>query len=158
MASYDITMKQYNGSNYDTLYPKDISQQVLLNSSSIASAIGLTMANPTLADTVNQLQTNINNKSAIGSYVGTGEYGSNHKNSLTFAFVPKLVIVMGAYDGRAYYGIFINGSAYAGGFIFAYDVLYSCTWSDKTLYWYETSGADTQLNRNGTTYYYVAIG
>lgn len=35
-TEYNITQKQYNGTDYDTLYPQTTSQQVLLNDSAIS--------------------------------------------------------------------------------------------------------------------------
>lgn len=35
-TEYNITQKQYNGTDYDTLYPKTTSQQVLLNDGAIS--------------------------------------------------------------------------------------------------------------------------
>ena len=46
----DFTMRQYNGIDYDTLYPKSTSQQVLLNDSELASNLGLSGDNPTVND------------------------------------------------------------------------------------------------------------
>ncbi len=51
----DFTMRQYNGIDYDTLYPKSTSQQVLLNDSELASNLGLSGDNPTVNDGLNQL-------------------------------------------------------------------------------------------------------
>ena len=44
----DITMHQYNGTDYDTLYPKTTSQQILLNDSELANLYGVDSTNGTL--------------------------------------------------------------------------------------------------------------
>lgn len=46
----NITMKQFNGIDYDTIYPKNTSQQVLLNDSDLANSLGLTNTDPTVND------------------------------------------------------------------------------------------------------------
>ena len=100
---------------------------------------------------------------ATGSYVGTGTYGASNPNSLTFDFVPKLVIVSG--QG--------NSSNYGAGFIYCwgskkYTLIYaeysgarpSCVVSlaDKTMNWYDTKGNYYQCNDSGHVFNYIAIG
>ncbi len=128
-----------------------------------------------LIDAVNTRATILNHgirtHSASGSYTGTGTCGSDNPNTLTFAFVPKAVMVMR--EGVVCF--FINGCPYgyglytnpAGGSL--YTVFQTVTWSDKTLSWYcsgcyasNDGGAYTitpsnQLNYN-ETYHYIAIG
>lgn len=98
---------------------------------------------------------------ATGSYVGTGNAGIGSPNSLTFDFVPKLVIV-----GTSY-GLFISSGYLKKSFVWfsgtetAYvdstENVFNLT--DNTLSWYNRSNnADKQCNGNGGTYYYVAIG
>lgn len=99
---------------------------------------------------------------ATGTYTGTGTYGSSNKNSITFTFVPKLVIitdpqdpqVLGKIIGQAakintYYDM-INYTAYSG----------IVAWSNEnlTMSWYNAANALRQLNTTGTVYSYVAIG
>lgn len=155
MAIHNVTMKEYNGTNYDALYPKTVSQQVLLNDSSVATFINLTTPNPTVLDAISQLQTNLNSKIVVGSYVGTAEYGSSHPNSLTFPFVPKMFIVGGVVASLNTYAIFINGMIYAG-LTSGGTPIITVTWNDKTCTWY-ASDIMSQLN-GGITYYYCAIG
>ena len=97
---------------------------------------------------------------ATGSYIGTGTYNTNNKNSLTFDFEPKLLIITPkatvsqlfvAVGGSAYY-IWWN-SGYNSGQI-DYGII---TWG-KTVSWYSTIGAVYQFNQSGSTYQYVAIG
>lgn len=157
MATYDITMREYNGANYDALYPKTVSQQVLLNDSSVATFINLTTLNPTVLEAISQLQTNLNSKpdTVLGSYVGTNEYGSSHPNSLTFPFVPKMFIISTGGDFiEFYYVIFINGINYAGQ---SFNQRITVTWNNKTCTWYSESRPEDQLN-GPQTYYYFAIG
>lgn len=99
----------------------------------------------------------------IGSYVGTGTFGSSNPNSLTFEFEPKLVFV---HAGRFYPG----SNRWEKGFIWAYKLSYTYvdgpttnekvqfTLIDDTLSWYTENSAMAQLNEFGITYYYIAIG
>lgn len=96
-SNYDVTMKQYNGTDYDKLYPKDISQQVLLNDNNVAEYIALTTPNPTILDAISQLQDNIyfwGVHCQIVSYDGTGV--GTASPSITFSFAPDLVLWIGA--------------------------------------------------------------
>lgn len=98
-----------------------------------------------------------------GSYVGTGTYGESKPNTLTFGFVPKVVIVEGTIGS---YGtaIFFYGATHADGTIqigSISHVTYAVSWDGKNISWYDnTSGASAsrQLNVNGSTYSYIAIG
>ena len=97
---------------------------------------------------------------ATGSYKGTGTYGKSNKNSLTFDFVPKIVVFanVSSYNGVPMHAIFMrNQSSYI------YHTGGPVSWSGKTMSWYTTetnssNGAKYQLNTSGTTYYYTAIG
>lgn len=91
-------------------------------------------------------------KIATGSYVGTGTYGASNPCSLTFDFVPTLVMIFGA--GAAYFW----GATY-----FDYDDgsrKISCTASvsGTTMSWYHASDASYQFNYGGSVYNYIAIG
>ena len=87
-------------------------------------------------------------KIATGTYRGTGKYDSANKTSITFDFVPKMVLIMGAtnnsYVGRWVYGssqMFIDwqmGSTSG--------TTNTATLSGKRLTWYNTSDASRQLN------------
>lgn len=92
----------------------------------------------------------------VVSYVGTGTYGSDHPNSLTFDFVPKVIMVRDNGKGtrflEAIYGMEFAVVKYSdGSFV-------SMIWNKKTVSWYSTDDSYYQLNTNGTKYYAVAIG
>ena len=103
---------------------------------------------------------------ASGSYVGAGALGASNVNTLTFPFAPKAVLVMGDY----YYALFLGGNELGfGGNGSAVFVRESASWSGNSVSWYaqsvrnaniETASltAEHQLNKNGVTYRYVAIG
>lgn len=101
----------------------------------------------------------------VGSYVGTGTYGSGNKNTLTFknkrpkkvTVVPKThsnnsQIVSGSFP-------FVNGakSAVARLYLGSYSSRnVNLSWSDDSVSWYSTESAAVQLNENSSTYFYVA--
>ena len=104
----NITMKQFNGRDYDTLYPKTIASQipdVYSKTNTITaetlSQLGLS-ADKLPNDAFQQIKTLIDNVQSsadskarfqMGSYVGTGTYGNKNPCSLTFDFVPKVVYI-----------------------------------------------------------------
>lgn len=95
-------------------------------------------------------------KIASGTYVGTGEKGSSHPNSLTFGFVPRVVII----SGGSSQCIMVNDAPSAV-VVFSYDssqYSINVTWQDNTLAWYSAGDVERQLNTEGKTYYYVALG
>lgn len=163
MANYDITMKQYNGSGYDSLYPKDIGQQVLLNDSALRTLLGIAATNPTLNDAIAQLNTNAYNAIETGSYVGTGQSGSSHKNSLTFSFAPRFVCILGAdtdlVSDIAYAGLLLP-SAGIGVRGEGNSALLLVSQNNNTITWYKAGFNPTpsgQLNDSDYTYYYIAF-
>ena len=94
---------------------------------------------------------------ATGSYVGTGSYGASNPNSLTFPFVPKIVLIQVAANtyGAAF---FVWGSGYftcpySGNSIGVNPV----TISGNTMSWYSKISNQAQLN-SMHTYNYLAIG
>lgn len=106
-------------------------------------------------------------KIVSGSYTGTGTYGSDNKNSLTFDGTPKLLIVSStvssAYGGSHTYPqlIFVYGESgsiasliTSGSEVFASATV---SRSGNTVSWYSADAAAQQLNVSGTKYYYIAI-
>lgn len=93
----------------------------------------------------------------VVSYVGTGTYGVNHKNKLTFSGKPRFVMVPGVPFGYAYIP---NGNFYyamAGDYITLENL--NCVWNDNTntMTWYHTSYPYRQYNESGRKYTFVAI-
>lgn len=149
-----------------------------LLSDALCAALGLdTAATPTeameaLRTLVATAQSTADGKAQIeaGSYTGTGTVGADNPNSLTFGFVPKLVLISGPSSTNsrtAPFGfwcggptmILMNTSTSAIGF---------ATLDGNTLNWYAEAGiksdgasftasSSTQLNA-GYSYFYVAIG
>ncbi len=94
------------------------------------------------------------------SYVGTGTYGSSNPNSLTFDFVPKVIIVSGFYNTYSYSmilspqtgtGVSMQGSDRG----YVYKI--TCKETDRAVSWYANSYSD-QLNASGIKYTAIAIG
>lgn len=93
-----------------------------------------------------------------GSYTGTGNYGANNPNTLSFSFKPQVIFLFSTVEPTAYNSIpvyFIlmrplsrmNLALNHDGVV---------TWGDKSVTWYNDE--DYQLNRRGVTYYYIALG
>lgn len=84
---YNFTMKRFNGTDFDNLYPiGNLEQQngVLPISK---GGTGVTSVSA-LIDLVGQTG---GAKIQTGTYTGTGTVGRSHPNSLTFQFSPKLL-------------------------------------------------------------------
>lgn len=109
---------------------------------------------------------------ASGSYIGTGFYGENYPNPLSFSFAPKIIwcaddmeFMNGTNSIHMLYMPLVSttyskycGFAGSGAKSYAYG---KKSTDGKTIYWYCNSssyGAGGQLNSSGTTYYYTAIG
>ena len=95
-------------------------------------------------------------KIEVGSYTGTGTYGSGSKNSLTLDFAPKKISIINS-TGIVFGELIINGStvygySYSGSF-----VALTGSISGNTISWYAADAAK-QLNASGVAYIYVAEG
>lgn len=99
---------------------------------------------------------------ATGSYTGTGTYGSGNKNSLTFAFAPKFLVVakdgrLTAYEKGSFY--WISPSTGSVGITTSNaDYTPYVSVSGNTVSWYDATSSYDQFNESGKTYYYVAFG
>lgn len=112
-------------------------------------------------------------KIEVGSYVGTGKYGSSNPNKLTFGFVPKMVLIGLNYDvsgnwayAFSYEGLYIAGMSKmrvftrekASGSATKGENIMLKTSSGNVLEWYSAGTAPYQLNDTSRTYVYIAIG
>ena len=108
---------------------------------------------------------------AVGTYVGTGQCGTEHPNVLTFDFVPKLVLVANAENGITLGddGAYWQGSVvWTDGMTTVTLAHYTTGWmtshvtfaqQNKSLSWWVTDNRPiNQLNANGITYFYLALG
>lgn len=109
---------------------------------------------------------------AYGSYDGTGQYGESNPNILEFDFNPKIVLVSAETGLLRYnisgYGVHFDSFIWTigmtstrtyGGSGVTNDVISFVT-TGSTLKWYLSTGSDArgQMNMEGKTYYYIAIG
>jgi hypothetical protein len=102
----------------------------------------------------------------VVSYVGTGTYGENNPNSLTFDFVPKMVIISTAQNMTfAFFNTGILSGNFANKTVFS--VLsasitnrsyVSAKKDGKTISWYSTSSPESHFNVSGAKYNAIAIG
>lgn len=99
----------------------------------------------------------------VVSYVGTGTYGEDNKNSLTFNFSPKvlLIIMSGDYNNRIYTGTLYPFSECGGCFIIGnsgWTSILNCSESKHEIFWWSFKSSHEQLNLSGYKYTAIAIG
>ena len=171
----NITMRQFNGTDYDTLYPKTkveqvegayTQQQILSDSTKGLYGLGAdAVPNDVLAllkTLVDNAQISADGKAiaVYGTYKGTGTHGSNNPNSLTFDGKPLLVAILPNNTGGAMYGC---GFLAVKDAPFLYTLMHdsnsycATSWTGNTLSWYNNRSTNYQFNANGYTYYYVAL-
>ena len=162
----NITMKRFNGTDYDTLYPKTIASQipdVYSKTNTITaetlSQLGLS-ANKLPNDAFQRIKTLIDNvqsstdsKARIqtGSYVGTGTYGADNPCSLTFDGIPKCVMILpNSSWGYNEIAIYIGNQGKAQ---------YGMTFElfNTTLNWYSNNNASNQFNETNSIYRYFCL-
>lgn len=105
-------------------------------------------------------------KFAVGSYVGTGTYGSGQPSSLTFDFAPKVVVIRGQsvyYSNMTVEAVLICPAAKViSRLADGSDSQLIVSWDGNTVSWWTTDssthGRMLQLNYLNETYNYFAIG
>lgn len=100
----------------------------------------------------------------VGTYTGAGAVGSGNRNSLTFPFMPKLVVIGGS---QAIF-VLLPEQTKAVAVVDNATCYMTVKWSGTTLSWYAADAfagkadvyltATQQMNKSGSTYYYLAIG
>ena len=99
-------------------------------------------------------------KLALGTYTGTGEKGQSAPTSLTLSVPPKFLAVFpinGLYRllcARGMEGSNTSPNGHSYGNV-------AVAWDGSTVSWHTTdsgAGADFQLNRLDTQYFYIALG
>ena len=165
MADYNVQMKQYNGTSFDNILP--YASQAL----TLAGGGGAT-------EIIAQARAGLS-QIATGSYVGTGTHGEGNPTVINCGFKPKVVFFAISY-GKYYQAInYIsyhrdapsdNAIVYGAQFVGWYEgisVLTSQSYpytpvnftaTDTGLSFWTTMDAETQNNKNGVTYYFIAIG
>jgi hypothetical protein len=101
-------------------------------------------------------------KIQTGTYTGTGTYGVDNPNKLSFSFEPKVIIISVGGTNSDYVGTPLIMSGKTGvtkvavGTNIVQPVFY--TISGKNVSWYSTYRGDIQFNNTGYSYNWVAIG
>lgn len=184
-SNYLITPKEFNGTDYNTLYFKTISQQVLLNDNMLATALGLS-GTPNVDNALNGLKTYTDAELSdvlhfeITSYVGTGNGGSSYPCQISFRKAPKVVFFIGTIhsnvvdwnvwtheDEYCKFVLYttILTTSYTSGNGLGYNNSASDTYGKKssdgkTIYWYSNAASGAlydQLNISGVTYYFLGV-
>lgn len=102
----------------------------------------------------------------VGTYVGTGTYGEDHPNTLTFDFEPKLVIINNVIfldqivnEHESYNLIAVRGARRTIAYFFSgADTKVTLNWSGNALIWYSNGSSGEQGNISEAVYHYIAIG
>ena len=102
---------------------------------------------------------------ATGSYIGTGEFGEEHPNTIQLPFPAQMVLLdvstLNRYNSAPEHYILYRQCQYFGGMgtSIGSNVL---SWSDTAVSWYygtyDKDGAKIQFNENNKIYHYIIIG
>ena len=96
----------------------------------------------------------------VGSYVGKGVYGPTGETTIPQAlpFVPKFMYVISAANIKAnfFFELGVGFAVTSPGSTTTHAL--TCRLDGTKPYWYSNSDALNQLNANGNTYYFVALG
>ena len=101
-------------------------------------------------------------KIAVGSYTGSGSCGASSPRTLTFAFQPKLVIIVeNSWDYLKAGTALISGQSLSagigGGTNSGACLGLTVSWSGNSVTWYGPS-AEKQLDVENCEYFYCAVG
>lgn len=132
----------------------------------LAASIGEKATQAGLTDLSAAVNGKGNCRIAAGSYTGSGAYGAGSPNSLSFPFVPLLVVIQSSTGPHAVIAA-NNPVAYAH--FGNYFTHWRVTWSGGWMFWYlyqsnsingssSIMNADGQFNNSGTVYRYIALG
>ena len=89
----------------------------------------------------------------FGSYIGTGECGTDHPTVLTFDRPPQMVFVVAETGANMW---MIRGQKKTLGYTPGYALHNTLTWSGNTVSFYGPDAAE-QLTSSGKTFYYAAL-
>ena len=101
-------------------------------------------------------------KIQTGSYIGNGSFGEDNPKTLTFNFVPKIVLIWKADTGMVPYSnegwvhslFWVTGATYST----MQGRILRISLSNKTLSIYSTESASYQMNENTMNYNWLALG
>ena len=92
-----------------------------------------------------------------GNYVGNGTSGSGNPNTLTFPFKPLVVIIANP-ESAASGGTWLQGITSGRTLTGETTAIATLSWNGNSLSWYHYNSAAKQLNEDGKTYLYLALG
>ena len=94
---------------------------------------------------------------AYGTYKGTGTYGADKPNTLTFSFVPHIVL---CWDASYWYNpvIMRRGDTWCIRNSNGSSRRLELAWDDHSVHWYASEDQETQYNLLNMEYRYIAIG
>ena len=146
----------------------DLIDAALKSQADSLAAVNTALGTKAEQSTVAALQSAVNGKGnckiAMGSYTGTGTYGSAKPTSLTFPFAPTVVMIAESGDGTSTEPVRMNTSFLVNplqGATSTYDKALRVTWSGSSVSWYCDDDVVNphlaQNNRSGYIYYWVAF-
>ena len=99
-----------------------------------------------------------NCKIVYGTYTGTGKYGRENPNKLTFSGKPVLVIVQAQSNTTDFdfHLRLVRGCGWAVGDRGNYSYTNSVAWGENYVSWYNDK-AETQFNLQNSVYSYIAL-
>lgn len=183
----NIAMKQYNGTDFDTLYPQTKGENILTPVPMTAGGTNANTGADGLKNLINSAETVENFtslgyipfatqdgvgkismdrmlKCEYGTYTGTGTFGQDNGKMLSFGFNPWFVVVYANRTANSFVNdgpIFMirggNGTTYKRDDATLWGGI-STTWGNKSVAWYSTQDPQTQSNALDTVYNYFAIG
>ena len=133
--------------------PEDYVRRTDFNADNLKVDNALTALRTAISDTP---------KIAVGSYTGSGSCGASSPRTLTFAFQPKLVIiVVNSWDYLKAGTALISGQSLSagigGGTNSGACLGLTVSWSGNSVTWYGPS-AEKQLDIENCEYFYCAVG
>lgn len=166
MSLKKITYDKYDILGHDQV--NAIQDAILANEQAIVTTNKNLTEHKHAINDISELSTILNScgKIQTGSYLGSGGYGVNAPNTLTFKGNPKFVIIQGQYIGdeigyenHTVYqtAVWISGSNNITHVAVSVNNDLAADLDGATLTWYNAYSAGFQLNKSGVTYYYLAI-
>lgn len=100
-----------------------------------------------------------NTKLVWGTYVGDGEYGENHPNTLTFDGVPLYVEIRPIPANNQEALKLTCGKPVGSTEGYGLSGTISLTWGERSVSWYNRSSSQSfdQFNASGIPHYYLAL-
>ena len=119
----------------------------------------LTSQSAMLAEHAAQLAKRGNCRIVWGSYTGSGTFGADNPNTLSFEAKPLLLAIMPSTNsGSSAHGFLaVRGSTFTYTHPEYFNSINQVTWTNRGAAWYCAANADYQFNSGGMVFYYVAL-